>query len=97
MARIKIEPYDPTKHSNPMWYIDDVQKQRHTKAPTLAGYQVCLVNVCGFRFIFHSAEQLALCLNFYRQEHHPLSRLPVYTKNFGGDHWEMQRWFEQLP
>jgi hypothetical protein len=97
MPQIKIEPYDSAKHRNPMWYIDDAQQKRHRKAPSLSDYKVCLVTVCSFTFIFHSTEQLALCLDYYRREHQPSSRLPVYTENFGGDHWEMQRWFEQLP
>ncbi len=97
MPQIKIEPYDKLKHPNPMRYIDDAQGKRHRKVPSLSDYKVCLVTVCSFTFIFHSIEQLALCLDYYRREHQPSSRLPVYTENFGGDHWEMQRWFEQLP
>jgi hypothetical protein len=95
--RVKIEDYDPLRHQNPMWYIDDEQRKRHGKAPTLNAYKVCLVSVCSFEFVFHSLEQLELCLDYYRREHHPSSRLPVYVENLGGDHWEMQRWFEQLP
>jgi hypothetical protein len=53
--------------------------------------------VCSFTFIFHSVEQLGLCLDYYRRKHQPSGRLPVYAENYGGDHWEMQRWFEQLP
>ena len=77
MPQIKFEPYDPARQKNPMWYVDDAQKQRHTRAPALVDYKVCLVTVCSFMFVFHSNEQLALCLNFYRREHHPSSRLPV--------------------
>lgn len=97
MSRIKIASYDPARHQNPMWYVDDVQKQRHTRAPSLVDYKVCTVTVCSFTFLFHSTEQLALCLDYYRREHRPSSRLPVYTQNLGGDHWETQRWFETLP
>jgi hypothetical protein len=95
--KIKIEPFDPKRHPNPMGYIDQTQDKRYWRAPSLSDYQVCLVQVCGFIFFFHSTEQLGLCLDFYRREHHPSSRLPVYTENLGGDHWETQRWFEKLP
>jgi hypothetical protein len=97
MARITIEEYDCLRHGNPMWNIDDVQRERHFRAPTLVPYKVCLVNVCGFTFVFHGLPQLRLCLDFYCREHHPSSRLPVYDKNLGGDHNEAQRWFEKLP
>jgi hypothetical protein len=97
MPQVKIEAYDPLKHPNPMWYIDDAQSKRHWRAPSLSEYKVCLVTVCSFTFIFHSTEQLALCLDYYRREHQPSSKLPVYTENLGGDHSEMQRWFEKLP
>jgi hypothetical protein len=97
MARITIEDYDSTRHMNSMWYIDDAQRERYFRAPTLTPYKVCLVDVCGFTFVFHSLLQLRVCLEYYTQEHHPSSRLPVYTENLGGDHNEMQRWFEKLP
>ena len=97
MARITIEDFDAMRHGNPMWYIDDAQRKRHQRAPTIVPYKVCLVKVCGFTFIFHSLPQLRLCLEYYSLEHQPSSRLPVYDKNLGGDHWETQRWFEKLP
>jgi hypothetical protein len=97
MPQIKIEPFDPMRHGNPMWYIDDAQRKRYWKSPTLTDYKVCLVTVCSFTFIFHSTEQIEMCLGYYRAEHHPSSRLPVYTENLGGDHSETQRWFEKLP
>jgi hypothetical protein len=97
MARITIEEFDATSHGNPMWYIDDAQRERHNRAPTLVPYKVCLVDVCGFTFVFHSLLQLRLCLEYYSQDLQPSSRLPVYDKNLGGDHWESQRWFEKLP
>jgi len=97
MARITIEPYDPARHRNPMWYIDSVQQVRHNRAPTIIPCKVCLVRVCGFTFTFHSLTQIQLCLAYYELEHQPSSRLPVYQENLGGDHWETQRWFEKLP
>jgi hypothetical protein len=97
MSQIKIETYNQAKHPNPMWYVDDARRQQHWQVPSLSDYKVCLVTVCSFTFIFHSIEQLALCLDYYRREHQPSSRLPVYTENLGGDHFETQRWFEKLP
>jgi hypothetical protein len=97
MATITIEDFDSTRHGNPMWYIDNAQRERHLRAPTIVRYKVCLVRVCGFSFVFHSLPQLRLCLEYYSQEHQPSSRLLLYEKNFGGDHWEAQRWFEKLP
>jgi hypothetical protein len=95
MARITIEDFDATRHLNPMLYIDDAQRDRYYRAPTIAPYKVCLVNVCGFTFIFHSLLQLRLCAAYYAEEHQPSSRLPLSDKNL--EHWEIQRWFEQLP
>ena len=97
MARIIIEDYEPLRHGNHMWYVDDAQRQRHLRAPTIVPYKVCLVTVCSFTFVFHSMLQLRCCRDYYSCEHHPSSRLPVYTENLGGDHLEMQRWFEKLP
>ena len=57
MARIQIEDYDVSQHSNPMQWFDDTQRKRHQKAPSLIPYKVCLVTVKGFTFIFHSVEQ----------------------------------------
>ena len=94
MASIKIEE---RHHANPMWYIDDGQAKRQARTGELVPYKVCLVEVCGFRFVFHSLMQIDLCLDYYRRQHHPSSRLPVYTENLGGDHGETQRWFEKLP
>jgi hypothetical protein len=97
MARIEIVPFDHMKHGNPMWYVDDAQSKQHWRAPSLSSYKVCLVTVHGFTFMFHSVGQIELCLQYYSREHHPTSRLPVYTENLGGDHNETQRWFEKLP
>lgn len=97
MAKITVEDYDPWRHHNHMWSIDDAQRERHLRAPTIIPYKVCLVTVCGFTFIFHSVCQLRSCHEYFSAEHHPLSRLPIYTENLGGDHLEMQRWFEKLP
>lgn len=97
MARIKIEDYNGSLHPNPMQSFDSVQRERHHRAPTLVPYKVCLVTVSDFTFIFHSIEQIQLCMDYYSRKTHSSSRLPVYTENIGGDHWETQRWFERLP
>lgn len=80
-----------------MRWIDDTQREHHDRAPNLIPYSVCLVTVKGFTFIFHSVEQIRVCLDYYQRKVHASSRLPVYTECLGGDHWECQRWFERLP
>lgn len=80
-----------------MRWVDNEQMERHERSGGLSPYKVCLVDVCGFQFGFHSVLQIELCLAYYQRGIHPTSRLPVYTKNLGGDHWETQRWFEKLP
>lgn len=97
MSRITIEDFDVLRHRNPMRYVDNAQRERQRRAPTIVPYKVCVVDVCGFTFFFHSLPQLRACLDFYSQTHHRSSRLPVYDVNMGGDHWETQRWFELLP
>jgi len=97
MAQITIEDFDPLRHPNPMSYVDNAQAERSAHVGKLVPYKVCVVSVCGFRFLFHSVLQLELCLEYYRLEHRPSTRLPVHTGLYGGDHWETQRWFERLP
>src|SRR5262249_20872239 len=81
----------------PMRQVDNVQAERFARAPTLIPYRVCLVTVCGFTFEFHSVTQLQVCLDYYSREHHPSSRLPVSSGDYGGHHTETPRSFEQLP
>ena len=97
MAKIAIEDFNQKAHPNPMWYVDNEQFNRYRRSAGLTPYKVCVVEVCGFQFIFHSAMQLELCLDYYSRQTRPSSRLPVYKENLGGDHWETQRWFEKLP
>lgn len=97
MATVETQDFDEARHPNPMQWFDDTQRERYRRAPTLAPYKVCLVTVKGFTFIFHSVEQIRLCLDYFGRRTHPSSRLPVYTQNLGGDHWETQRWFDRLP
>lgn len=97
MAKITITGYVAGQHPNPMRWVDNEQQERYLKSGGLTPYDVCLVDVCGFQFFFHSVMQAQLCLEYYSRTIQPTSRLPVYAQNLGGDHGETQRWFEQLP
>lgn len=97
MAKITIKDFRTGDYPNHMWYIDNVQLRRYQSTKGLAPYKVCLVDVCGFRFTFHSVMQIALCHEYYSHKIHLSGRLPVYRENLGGDHYETQRWFEKLP
>ena len=97
MANIAFEEFDELRHPNMMAPISDGRRRQHIAAPTLVPHTVCLVSVAGFTFVFHSLEQVQACLDYYRREHQPSSRLPVHTGDYGGDQSETQRWFERLP
>jgi hypothetical protein len=97
MAKITVQDFVQREHPNHMRYIDNAQMLRHQNSQGLTPYKVCLVDVCGFRFIFHSVMQIELCRDYFSKKIHPSSRLPVYRENLGGDHSETQRWFEKLP
>ena len=97
MARVTIEDFDSRRHGNPMRNIDDLQHQRHNRAPTIVRCKVCLVDVCGFTFIFHSISQLQVCLDYYSRECQPSSRLPDYSEDLCWPNFQAQRWFEKLP
>ena len=97
MAKITIVDFVENQYPNHMGWIDDEQLERYRKTGGLTPYKVCLVDVCGFQFIFHSLMQVELCIDYYSRSIQPTSRLPVHTENLGGDHWETQRWFEKLP
>jgi hypothetical protein len=92
MAKIWKEEFDSLRHSNRMWVVDSVPDP---KANFISRW-VLFVRVCSFTFEFHSLKQIEACLEYYSRKIHPSSRLPVYTENYG-DHWEAQRWYEQLP
>lgn len=97
MAKITIVDYVENAYPNHMRWVDNEQQERYQRSGGLTPYKVCLVEVCGFEFTFHSVVQIELCLDYYSQKTQPTSRLPVHTQNLGGDHWETQRWFEKLP
>ena len=93
MARIWKERYEPYKHRNRMWPPPaDTSPDRK-----LVPLYVYFVHVCSFTFEFHSFAQIEACLAYYSAKVRPSSRLPFYTENLGGDHYEAQRWFERLP
>ena len=94
------EPYNSVKHSSGRmgWQFPQPEGiARHHRAPSLEPHHVLFVRVAGFTFEFHSVEQLQACRAFYGRKHHPTSRLPVETGDYGGDHSEAQRWYERLP
>jgi len=97
MAAIKFEGYDKLRHPDMMAPISNGLRRQHLAAPTLVPHVVCVVRVVGFTFVFHGPEQVRACLDYYSREHHPSSRLPVATGDYGGDQSETQRWFERLP
>jgi hypothetical protein len=97
MAKITIIDYVESMHPNHMRWIDNEQYERYQRSGGLAPYKVCIVEVYGFEFVFHSVMQIELCLDYYLRKTQPTSRLPVHTQFLGGDHWETQRWFEKLP
>ena len=92
MPTVWKEEYNSLKHSNKMWAVDSVP---FPKANFITRW-VFFVRVCSFTFEFHSLKQIKSCLDYYSKKIRPSSRLPVYTENYG-DHWEAQRWYEQLP
>ena len=75
-----------------MWSFE-TPANNYWRAPTLEKYDVYFVSVCGFKFEFHSIEQIRACLKYYSVKIHPSSRMDIG----GADNWEMQRWYERLP
>ena len=95
MAKIWLEPFDPTRHRDMMWPDGPPAKgvDLYWRAKTLEPHDVLFVRVAGFTFEFHSVEQIRVCVAFFAKKLHPTSRLSIE----GADHWEFQRWFERLP
>jgi hypothetical protein len=79
-----------------MWgYGCDVEDNPN---PALIPKWVYCVTVCSFTFEFHSINQINACLKYFSQKVRPSTRIPEKDLwKYGGDHWEMQRWFERLP
>jgi hypothetical protein len=91
VARIWTETYRPEKHSAPAKYAGSLND--HYRAPSLLPKDVLLVNVASFTFRFLTTQQLRECLAYFNSKTHPSSRVAIGA----ADHWEVQRWFEQLP
>ena len=101
--RIWSEPYDSSRHRNPMGSElgEPEGIARHWRARTLQPHRVILVRSAGFTFEFHSARQLRACLTFYAQRHLP-SRRSAHAAAMvrSGEvtwRWEVERWHERLP
>ena len=94
MAKIWKEEYTPGTHYNKMWELSTPEVS-NSRSPL---HWVYLVRVCSFTFEFHSTEQIIICLDYYSEKVHPSSRIPwKELPDYGGDHSEVQRWFERLP
>jgi hypothetical protein len=96
MARIWSELYNPSRHRNRMRGIEGVSPVKF-KAPTLVECDIYFVRVCSFTFEFHSVEQIRLCHAYYAKKLHPSSRANISGLCPGFEHYDAQRWFEQLP
>lgn len=65
---------------------------------TLDPHSVYFVRTCSFEFEFHSLGQIQACLDHFSRKIQPTSRLPYKElPKYGGDHSEVQRWFDRLP
>src|SRR5437660_10946466 len=90
------EPYDWRKHRNRMW--GEGAQPDLSRDEKLDPHCVYFVRTCCFEFEFHSLGQLQACLDHFSRKIQPTSRIPEKElPNYGGDHSEVQRWFERLP
>ena len=91
MARVWKEKYDWTRHRNRMFGEGcDVET---TPDHNIIPKWVYFVSVSQFTFEFHSIMQIKTCQNYFSQKTRPSQRVDIGA----ADHWEMQRWYEQLP
>lgn len=59
---------------------------------------IYFVKECSFVFEFHSISQIKECQKYFSKKVHPSSAIPENKLHlYGGDHFEVQRWFERLP
>ena len=96
MARIWKEQFDPAKHQNRMRGVEGV-KPDYFRAPTIVRVSIYFVCVCSFTFEFHSIAQIEMTHAYYARKIHPSRRVDISKLCPGFEHWEAQRWFEQLP
>jgi hypothetical protein len=78
-----------------MWQVDNEQAKRQATLGSLVPYTVCVVEVCGYTFIFHSMMQIDLCIDYYSHATQPSNRSEERICNPDG--WEPQRWHEKVP
>jgi len=90
------EQYNWSKHRSRMW--GEGAQPDQSRDEKLDPHCVYFVRTCGFEFEFHSLGQLQACLDYSSRKIQPTSRIPEKDlPNYGGDHSEVQRWFERLP
>jgi len=103
MPRIWSEPYSSKRHAAPMpaHLGGGAARARHHRSSTLFPHRVVLVNVCSFTFVFHSAEEIRACLDYYSRKVHPSSRSAAAAWAVARGEvtwrWEVERWYERLP
>ncbi|XPV69872.1 MAG: hypothetical protein ACNI25_04685 [Halarcobacter sp.] len=96
MSKHWIEKYDEIKHKNKMWGEGINPPEGRDKI--IDPYDVYFVKECGFTFEFHCVEQLLACKEHFDRKIQPSTKIPESELwKYGGDHGEMQRWFEKLP
>ena len=96
MSKHWVEKYDELKHRNKMWGegINPPENRDNKLAP----YNVYFVRECGFTFEFHSIQQLVAFKEHFSRKIQSSTLIPENELwKYGGDHSEMQRWFERLP
>ena len=95
MPRIWTEPYEQSRHILPWAYQNELAAR--LRSPSFIPNNVLTVNVASFTFHFFSLQQVRDYLAYFEQKTRPSSRWPKTQGTDYWDHWEVQRWFEQLP
>jgi len=100
MARIWKETWvSSTSKGAADWSADALATiQAHKENPTLLRHESVFVHVCSFTFRFETLPQLERVIAYYEQKIPPSSIIPTNELSaYGGDHGEVQRWYERLP
>lgn len=92
MSKHWSEPLDPARHRNYMTRWHGGLRQQPTADPAFDDRRAYFVRVVGFTFEFVSLDDIRECSNWFRQDHHPSSRLPDVVEHDVG-----QSWHERLP
>lgn len=96
MSKYWIEKYDKTQHQNYMWGVGQFPPSEGGRKYVL--HDVYFVSECGFTFEFHNLKQLESCRDYYSRKIRPSTIIPEKELyKYGGDHGEIQRWFEKMP